>query len=112
MVRKLVTAGALACAVMPVFSVTASAKVVLPWVNVERSANVICLDYTKKLFKLPGIVALQKVKTKKDLTPAVMKNAMVPYLTGELALEKTMVRRGARFPRPGNPPTVSPGRAG
>jgi hypothetical protein len=102
MVRKVVVAGALVCVVMAVFSEAAAAKDV-PWLTVAKGANVACLNYDKKLFKLPGVAALQKVNSEKDLTPDVMKNSMVPYLTGELALEKEMVRAWSALGMPKEP---------
>ena len=105
MIRRLATGGALVCALMPVFSVTASAGTapegkVVPWTTLARNANVVCLGYDKKLFKLPGLAALQKVNSEKDLTPEIMKNSMVPYLTGELALEKDMLRKWSALGTP------------
>jgi hypothetical protein len=103
MVRKVVAAGALVCVLMPMSSGTASAGKVVPWNTVARSANVVCLDYNKKLFKLPGILALQKVKSEKDLTPEIMKQSMVPFLTGELAIQKEMVRKWSALGTPKEP---------
>jgi len=100
MVRKVVAAGALVCALMPAFSGTASAGKVVPWTTLAKNANVVCLAYDKKLFKLPGLAALQKVNSDKDLTPEIMKSAMVPYLTGELALEKEMLRKWSALGTP------------
>ncbi len=102
MIRKVIATVALLCALMTVFSETASAKDV-PWLTVAKGANVACLSYDKKLFKLPGVAALQKVNSAKDLTPDVMKNSMVPYLTGELALEKEMVRAWSSLGIPKEP---------
>ena len=103
MVRKVVAAGALVCALMSGFSGTASARKVVPWNTLARNANVVCLGYDKKLFKLPGLATLQKVNSAKDLTPELMKNSMVPYLTGELALEKEMVRKWSALGTPKEP---------
>jgi hypothetical protein len=103
MVRKPVAAVALVCALVPAFSGTASAQKVVPWATLESNANVVCLDYDDKIFKLPGLGALQKVKSEKDLTPALVKKSMVPYLTGELALEKTMVRKWSTLGTPKEP---------
>ena len=105
MVRRVATAGALACALMPVFSVTASAGTasagnVVPWNTLARNANIVCLGYDKKLFKLPGLAALQNLKSEQDLTPEIMKNSMVPYLTGELALEQEMLRKWSALGTP------------
>ncbi len=99
MVRRLVAAGVSVCVLMAMFAAPASAKV-LPWNTVAKRANVVCLAYDNKLFKLPGLAALQKVTSEKDLTPEVLKHSMVPYLTGELALEKEMVRKWSALGTP------------
>jgi hypothetical protein len=103
MIRKLAVASALVCVLVPVFTGTASAGKVVPWITLARSANVACLSYDNKLFKLPGLAALKNVKSEKDITPTLMKSAMVPYLTGELALEKDLVRKWSALGTPKEP---------
>ena len=101
--RRLVAAGALVCALMPVFSGTASAGKVVPWQTLARNANVACLAYDSKLFKLPGLAELQKVKSEKDFTPELLKRSGAPYYAGELGLEKTMLRTWSSLGTPKEP---------
>ena len=84
------------------FSGTASASQV-PWQTTARNANVVCLGYDNKIFKLPGLAALQKVKTAKDFTPALLKKSAAPYFAGELALEQDMVRKWSALATPREP---------
>ena len=99
MARTMLAAGALVCALMPAFSGTASAAEV-PWQTLARNANVVCLGYDKQLFKLPGLAALQKVKSQKDMTPALLKRSGARYFAGELALEREMVRKWSALGTP------------
>jgi hypothetical protein len=100
--RKVVVAGALVSALLSAFSGTASASQV-PWQTTARNANVVCLGYDNKIFKLPGLAALQKVKTAKDFTPALLKKSAAPYFAGELALEQDMLRKWSALAIPREP---------
>jgi hypothetical protein len=103
--RRVVAVGALACALLPVFTGTgaAAARGDVPWVTVARGANVACLDYDKKIFKLPGLAALSKVRSLKDFTPKLLTQSAAPFYAGEAALKQAMVSKWSALGTPKEP---------
>jgi hypothetical protein len=86
--RRTVVAAVLACSLWTAVAASAAEK---PWFTVARAANTQCFAYDTKLFALPHIKDLGKLKRASDFTPKVLKDWAAPYFAGELKLQQDLL---------------------